>query len=99
VWFMFINSTIVGMVYVSFFVMGIDLLQRTRPNPPTSDDFDRLYIVLTIFGNINVSILPFGLPPVDLFGSSSFSVMASLCGVLGFSIPVTKKSEAFLHCV
>ncbi|KAF5346140.1 hypothetical protein D9758_009981 [Tetrapyrgos nigripes] len=53
VWFMFINATIVGMVYISFFIMGIDLLQTTKPNPPTTADFDRLYIVLTCFGNIN----------------------------------------------
>ncbi|KAK7464343.1 hypothetical protein VKT23_006510 [Stygiomarasmius scandens] len=53
VWFMFINSTIVGMVYVSFFVMSIDGLQTTRPNPPTFEDFDRLYVVLIVFTDIN----------------------------------------------
>ncbi|THU96889.1 hypothetical protein K435DRAFT_778346 [Dendrothele bispora CBS 962.96] len=53
VWLMFIDSTIIGMVYVSFFLMNIHVLQTTRPNPPTPADFDRLYIVLIVFTGVN----------------------------------------------
>ncbi|KAF5345179.1 hypothetical protein D9758_009681 [Tetrapyrgos nigripes] len=53
VWLMYINATIIGMVYISFFMMGIDIIQTTKPNPPTSRDFDRLYKVLISFGSTN----------------------------------------------
>ncbi|KAF5346144.1 hypothetical protein D9758_009982 [Tetrapyrgos nigripes] len=53
VWFMYIDATIIGMVYISFFRMNIDIMQTTNPNPPTSRDFDRLYKVLICFSNTN----------------------------------------------
>ncbi|KAF5346157.1 hypothetical protein D9758_009960 [Tetrapyrgos nigripes] len=53
IWLMYINATIVGAVYVRFFMMSIDMLQTTKPNPPTEGDFDRLYKLIIPIGDMN----------------------------------------------